>query len=78
MATHHTVTRYKFIADLFVVTKSSKNLHQKKVPLSKSEIMRAVKSRNTAPKIAVRRLLCEAGLNGYRLHRKDLTLSPKN
>lgn len=38
--------------------------------------MRAVKSRNTAPEIAVRRLLRSTGETGYRLHRDDLSGKP--
>lgn len=42
----------------------------------RSRTMRAVKSRNTSPELAVRRLLRENGLTGYRLHRKDLPGKP--
>jgi DNA mismatch endonuclease (patch repair protein) len=41
----------------------------------RSEIMRAVKSRNTRPELAVRRMLSANGLR-YRVHRKDLPGSP--
>lgn len=36
--------------------------------LSRSENMRAVRARNTAPELELRRLLSGAGLRGYRLH----------
>ncbi|GBQ98129.1 DNA G:T-mismatch repair endonuclease [Acetobacter nitrogenifigens DSM 23921 = NBRC 105050] len=42
---------------------------------NRSRIMRAVKSANTAPELAVRRLLFSLGYR-YRLHRKDLPGSP--
>lgn len=38
--------------------------------------MRAVRSRDTTPELAVRRLLRAQGLTGYRLHRKDLPGQP--
>lgn len=38
--------------------------------------MRAVRSRDTSPELAVRRLLRDQGLNGYRLHRKELPGKP--
>ena len=38
--------------------------------------MRRVRSKDTAPEIAVRRLLRSIGLTGYRLHRKDLPGTP--
>ncbi|MGD9664281.1 MAG: very short patch repair endonuclease [Novosphingobium sp.] len=41
----------------------------------RSRTMRAVKSRNTSPEIALRRLLHGAGYR-FRLHRKDLPGSP--
>jgi DNA mismatch endonuclease, patch repair protein len=42
----------------------------------RSSIMRAVHSYNTAPELAVRRLLRIAGLTGYRIHRKDIPGKP--
>ena len=44
--------------------------------MERSEVMRRVKARDTAPERAVRRLLREAGLTGYRLHRADLPGRP--
>jgi DNA mismatch endonuclease, patch repair protein len=41
----------------------------------RSAVMRAVKSRNTSPEIAVRALL-RAFAPGYRLHRKDIPGNP--
>ncbi len=43
--------------------------------LDRSRIMRAVKSRNTAPEIFVRRLVHKLGFR-FRLHRKDLPGNP--
>lgn len=43
----------------------------------RAENMRRIRSRHTAPEIAVRRLLrTMGGLTGYRLHRKDLPGAP--
>lgn len=42
----------------------------------RSRIMRAVRSRNTAPELAVRQILRSLGLTGYRLHRKDIPGNP--
>lgn len=42
----------------------------------RSRIMRAVRSRNTAPELAVRQILRSLGLTGYRLHRKDIPGKP--
>lgn len=42
----------------------------------RSRTMRAVRSRDTAPEIAVRRQLRELGMTGYRLHRKDIPGKP--
>lgn len=42
---------------------------------TRSDVMRAVKSRNTAPELAVRALL-RAFAPGYRLHRKDIPGNP--
>lgn len=38
--------------------------------------MRRIGSKNTAPELAVRRLLRELGYTGYRIHRKDLPGKP--
>lgn len=42
----------------------------------RSRTMRAVRSFDTSPELAVRRLLRSLGLVGYRLHRKDLPGKP--
>lgn len=42
----------------------------------RSANMRAIRSKNTAPELLVRRLLREIGFRGYRLHRKDLPGKP--
>lgn len=44
-------------------------------PLTRSETMRQVKSRDTEVEPMVRRALCPAGIR-YRLHRKDLPCKP--
>jgi len=44
--------------------------------LSRSEIMRRIRGKNTTPEIAVRRILRDLGFPGYRLHRKDLPGRP--
>lgn len=44
--------------------------------ISRSENMRRIRSKDTSPEIAVRRLLRELGFTGYRLHRKDLPGKP--
>lgn len=38
--------------------------------------MRAVRSRNTSPELAARKILRSLGYTGYRLHRKDLPGKP--
>jgi len=38
--------------------------------------MRRIRSKNTAPELAVRKLLRELGYTGYRIHRKDLPGKP--
>lgn len=48
----------------------------KETPEQRSRIMRAVRSRDTAPELAVRQLLRSLGLTGYRLHRKELPGKP--
>ncbi len=45
-------------------------------PELRSRTMRAVRSRDTAPELAVRRLLRGLGLTGYRLHRNELPGKP--
>jgi DNA mismatch endonuclease (patch repair protein) len=45
-------------------------------PGRRSANMRAIRSRDTRPELAVRRALREAGFTGYRLHRKDLPGTP--
>ena len=44
--------------------------------MSRSDNMRLIRGKNTGPEMAVRRLLREMGLKGYRLHRKDLPGKP--
>src|SRR4051794_14231179 len=41
----------------------------KMTPKERSALMARVRTRNTAPEIALRRALCAAGIRGYRLHR---------
>lgn len=45
-------------------------------PEQRSRIMRAVRSRDTSPELALRRLLRSLGSTGYRLHRKELPGRP--
>ena len=44
--------------------------------LTRSRVMSAVKNRDTAPEIKLRRLLVFDGIRGYRLHRRDVLGSP--
>jgi len=44
--------------------------------MSRSENMRRIRSTDTGPELAVRRLLRELGYPGYRLHRKELPGTP--
>ena len=44
--------------------------------IGRSENMRRIRSKDTSPEIAVRRLLRGLGFTGYRLHRKDLPGKP--
>jgi DNA mismatch endonuclease (patch repair protein) len=44
--------------------------------MDRSEVMRRVRARDTAPERAVRRLLRAQGLTGYRLDRRDLPGRP--
>ena len=45
-------------------------------PEQRSRTMSRIRSTGTAPERALRRALCDAGLRGYRLHRKDLPGNP--
>jgi DNA mismatch endonuclease (patch repair protein) len=45
-------------------------------PKRRSANMRAIRAKNTKPELAVRRALRQAGLTGYRLHRRDLPGKP--
>lgn len=38
--------------------------------------MRAVKGKDTSPELVVRRICCELGERGYRLHRRDILGAP--
>ena len=44
--------------------------------MSRSENMRRIRSKDTAPELAVRKLCRELGFTGYRIHRKDLPGKP--
>lgn len=44
--------------------------------MSRSENMRRIRSKNTAPELLVRRLLRSLGLAAYRIHRKDIPGKP--
>ena len=44
--------------------------------ISRSENMRRIRSKNTAPELAVRKALRELGFPGYRLHHKELPGKP--
>jgi DNA mismatch endonuclease (patch repair protein) len=44
--------------------------------ISRSENMRRIRSKDTGPELAVRKLLRNLGFTGYRLHRKDLPGKP--
>ena len=48
----------------------------KLTPARRSANMRAIRSKDTKPELAVRKELREIGLTGYRLHRKDLPGRP--
>ena len=43
---------------------------------TRRRIMRAVRGKDTAPELMVRRLLRDMGRSGYRLHRSDIPGSP--
>lgn len=45
-------------------------------PEARSRVMRAVRKKNTAPEVLLRRALWAAGLRGWRIHRKSLPGSP--
>ena len=45
-------------------------------PEQRSHTMRAVRSKDTGPELAVRRLLRSLGYTGYRVHRKELPGNP--
>ena len=44
--------------------------------LRRSENMRRIRGKNTEPELAVRLLVRELGVSGYRIHRKDLPGKP--
>ena len=44
--------------------------------IGRSENMRRIRSKNTGPELAVRRLLRSLGFTGYRIHRKGLPGKP--
>lgn len=44
--------------------------------ISRSENMRRIRSKDTGPELAVRKLLRSLGFSGYRIHRKDLPGKP--
>jgi DNA mismatch endonuclease (patch repair protein) len=44
--------------------------------MSRSDNMRRIRSTDTAPELAVRRILRGLGYTGYRLHRKDVPGNP--
>ncbi|MCR1345510.1 very short patch repair endonuclease [Acidithiobacillus ferrooxidans] len=46
------------------------------VRIGRSENMRRIRSKNTSPELAVRKLLRSLGFAGYRIHRKDLPGKP--
>lgn len=48
----------------------------KLAPERRSENMRQIRGKNTAPELAVRKLCRDLGFSGYRIHRKDLPGKP--
>ena len=52
-----------------------KRRRKKRTPMSRSQMMRAVRSVDTKPELLVRQALFRAGFR-YRLHRRDLPGSP--
>lgn len=49
---------------------------EKLTPGRRSANMSAIRSKDTKPELTVRRALRQAGISGYRLHRKDLPGNP--
>lgn len=45
-------------------------------PERRSENMRQIRGKDTAPELAIRKLCREIGFSGYRIHRKDLPGKP--
>jgi len=48
----------------------------KLVPERRSENMRQIRGKDTAPELAIRKLCREIGFTGYRIHRKNLPGKP--
>ena len=48
----------------------------KLAPERRSENMRRIRGKDTAPELAIRKLCWELGFTGYRIHRKDLPGKP--
>jgi DNA mismatch endonuclease (patch repair protein) len=48
----------------------------KLAPERRSENMRQIRGKDTAPELAIRKLCRELGFTGYRIHRKDLPGKP--
>lgn len=48
----------------------------KLAPERRSENMRQIRGKNTAPELTIRKLCREIGFTGYRIHRKDLPGKP--
>jgi len=48
----------------------------KLAPGRRSENMRQIRGKDTAPELAIRKLCRELGFTGYRIHRKDLPGKP--
>jgi len=57
-------------------TKQLSVVHDESPSALRSRTMRAVRSRNTSPELAVRKMLRGLGFTGYRLHRKELPGKP--
>ncbi len=45
-------------------------------PEERSKRMRLIRAQDTRPELIVRKVLCELGFSGYRLHRKNLPGKP--
>lgn len=58
------------------VSKWAETLADNLTPEQRIAAMRGVKSKNTSAEIIVRKLCCELGRSGYRLHRKDIPGKP--